>query len=476
MPAGPRGLKSRCLRSIALCALGTWLLLSITLLFVADRENSRSIDRALREMAQTILSFNEHGFEEVRTGPAPRADERIDPDDDGALIYQVWSVDGHLAYRSASAKDAPLTRGTPGYGRETWQGEEFRSFTTWNDAHTYQIRISAPTKKSRSHLHFLSVGVSAALLLAFSAFVILVQGQLKRSLAPLNATALSLATKSANDLSAIDPPRELPEVGLVFEEFNKFMTRVHRSVRQERRYANDAAHALRTPLSSLKILLTNVHTAPDDDERSETLAVMDDVIDRSARLVDQLLRLARIDRDPDGIDLEECVDLTQLAQVVIHDVSPLASRQDLMVKQVGATRDVWVRGNREILGLALSSLVENAVSFVEPNGIIVVEIVHESRSNLAWVRVHDDGPGVESKRRDEDCPATVTAMRPGSAHAQLGLPIVARVAEIHGGSAYIGASALLGGMAAIGLPGCIACEREMAASALLGSPTRLRNL
>lgn len=476
VPAAAQGLKSRCFRGIALGALATWVLLSIVLLFVADRETNRIFDRALREVAATILSFNEHELEEIGTGIAPRADERIDPDDD-ALVYQVWSIAGHLAYRSASAPDTPLTQGTPGYGRETWQGAEFRSLTTWNNAHTYQIRIAAPTKNSRSHFLLLSVGISAALLLALLGLMILVRRQLNRSFAPLEATAMSLATKSANDLSAIDPPRELPEVGPIFEEFNKLMTRVDRSVRQERRYANDAAHALRTPLSSLKILLTNVQTAPDDDERSETLAVMDGVIDRSARLIDQLLRLARVDRDPEGIDLEESVDLTQLAQVVIHDVSPLASRRDLSVKRVGSTQGVWVRGNREILGLALRSLVENAVSFVDHNGIVLVEVMHEARSNLAWVRVHDDGPGVESKLWDDDGSATVTGVRSGSAHAGLGLPIVARVAEIHGGSAYIGASALLGGaMAAIGLPGCVAYGREAAASELLGSPRGLSNL
>lgn len=456
----PRGLKSRCYQTIARVATLTWLTLSVGLLVVADRETTATFDRSLREIAATILSFSSHELLELRSEGGRAAAQRVDHGNESDLVYQVWNSDGALAYRSVMAPDVPLTPGAPGFGSAELHGASFRTFTAWNDAHTFQIRIAAPLAQRNAYFHFLSVGLSLALLATLLAFIALVRHQLNRSFAPLEATARLLATKSTDDLSAIETPRELPEIAPVIDAFNKLMTRVDRSVRQERRFADDAAHALRTPLSSLKILVTNVQRAVDEGARREALGMMDGVIERSAALVDQLLRLARIDRQPSGINLMETIDLTQMAQAIVDEFTPLATKRGLTVRRAGLNRAVWVRGNQSTLSVALRSLVENAVSFVPQFGTILVEVIHEHASGIAMLRVHDDGPGVERDLQDRVFSLFFKADRSDSANAGLGLPLVARIAQIHHGMAYVGVSPLLGGaMAVIRFP-CIDLQGE----------------
>ena len=139
--------------------------------------------------------------------------------------------------------------------------KDFRSYAAWNQEHTFQIRIAASPNEQDNYFLQLSVGISLALLFTFLSFMGIVKRQLNRSFAPLETTAKLLASKSPDDLSVLETPTELPEIAPVIEAFNSLMVRVEHSMRQERRFANDAAHALRTPLSSLKILMGNVQRA-----------------------------------------------------------------------------------------------------------------------------------------------------------------------------------------------------------------------
>jgi signal transduction histidine kinase len=281
----------------------------------------------------------------------------------------------------------------------------------------------------------------------------LVRRQLNRSFSPLESTARLLAEKSTADMSPIATPPGLPEIAPVIEAFNKLMGRVDRAQRQERRFGNDAAHALRTPLSSLKVLLRNLRVVQDEKSRQEALGLMEAVVQRSSELVDQLLRLARFDCEPEAVDLSQRIDLAELASTVIKELVPLAAEGKLLVRGSGAPRNVWVSGNRAMLAVALRALVENAVSFAPRYGTVLVELVHEEKAQFAMLCVHDDGPGVERDLQDRVFSLFFKVDRSDPAHAGLGLPLVARIAQIHGGIAYVGVSATLGGaMAVIRLP------------------------
>lgn len=453
MSKPPVGLKARCYRGVGWLAACTWIVISVGLVFFEDWQTDAMFDSALRQLAHTALSYSDHELSEIEREGGPRIDEHLEDHGEGPYIFQVWKRGHVLAYRSSHAPQIPLTSGQPGFADTLVDGVRFRAYTVWNEDQSFQIQMAASPERRDTYFAWRSLAVSFALLTALLIFMGLVRRQLGRSFAPLDTTAQVLAGKSPADLSAVPTPLELPELGPVIDAFNHLMARVDRSMRQEQRFANDAAHAFRTPLQSLKILTRNLRVASSSDQKREALDMIDQVVDKSSRLVDQLLQLARLDYQPDGLVMTDMVDLVVLAESVTAEIAALPSCSGAAIEVVARDRDVRVRGNADMLRLAVRNLVENAVSFAAPEGKVLIEVERDAIDNSAMVRVHDNGYGVPAPLRPRIFSLFFTVPRSGSVNAGLGLPLVARVLHTHSGSAHIDDSPLLGGaMAWIRLP------------------------
>jgi two-component system sensor histidine kinase QseC len=150
-------------------------------------------------------------------------------------------------------------------------------------------------------------------------------------------------------------------------------------------------------------------------------------VDRSTRLVEQMLRLARLDplaRLPGSTK----IDLAELAQDVaagVRDSVPEA-RIDLRLDENTPPVD----GDADLLSIALRNLIDNALRYSPPGSIVAVELGRHDGARLLCVS--DNGPGVS----DEDLPRLVERFYRGSeVNAEgsgLGLTIVHRIAELHG--------------------------------------------
>jgi signal transduction histidine kinase len=216
----------------------------------------------------------------------------------------------------------------------------------------------------------------------------------------------------------------LPEAGMPQEVLplvhavNAALDRLEEGFRGQREFTADAAHELRTPLS---ILRTQIDMIAD---RALAQSLRDDV-ESMSRLVNQLLEMAELETFVIGPG--ETADLVAVSAEVAAFLAPIALSHDKTVAVTGASGPLWVAGNADTLGRAIRNLVENGLAHTPPG--TTVEIAVDPAGIL---RVSDRGPGVPAAeheqifrrfwRRDR--------RRPGS--AGLGLPIVARIAEMHG--------------------------------------------
>ncbi len=250
---------------------------------------------------------------------------------------------------------------------------------------------------------------------------------------------LRLALRPLNRLSAAaalvgpeHPGVRLPEAGLPGEleplvgAINTGLARLERAIEAQRRFGGDAAHALRTPLA---VLTARIDLMADDAAKTALLAD----VDRMGRLVDQMLRLARLE----GMPLERPgpVDLRAVAVEAVSALAPLSVARGIELSLESEGQAVVARGNRDALLLAAQNLIENALAH-GPRG----SRVEVRTAGPATLLVLDRGPGVAEAER-----ATIfTRFRRGSARAQdgagvsgagLGLAIVAEIAAAHGGKA-----------------------------------------
>jgi len=218
-------------------------------------------------------------------------------------------------------------------------------------------------------------------------------------------------------LPTADIPREiLPLVIAV----NQALDRLEHGFRAQREFAADAAHELRTPLA---ILRTRIETLPESD----TARVLRRDVESMSRVVSQLLDAAELDTIV--VDGSDEADLHEVCVEVVEFIAPLALRQHKTIELTGTDRPVPIRGNSEMLRRAVRNLAENALNHTPEHSMIEVAVSAEG-----VVSVLDQGEGVDPADRELIFRRFWRRNRRAAGGAGLGLSIVRRIVEAHGGT------------------------------------------
>jgi signal transduction histidine kinase len=247
-----------------------------------------------------------------------------------------------------------------------------------------------------------------------------------RVLRPVRAVSDTARALSETDLSRrIAVPDSNDEIAELARTFNAMLDRLETAFADQRRFLDDAGHELRTPIT---IIRGHVELEGNDpDERRATRAVVLDELDRMARIVDDLLLLARAER-PDFLQPTD-VDLDLLTTELFAKCQALAERD----WRLAGTGLGIVRADRQRLTQAVMNLADNAVRHTGPGGVIELGSALGGGEAAIWLR--DSGPGVPLDQQDRIFERFTRdrggGRRPGS--AGLGLAIARGIARAHGG-------------------------------------------
>ncbi len=283
------------------------------------------------------------------------------------------------------------------------------------------------------------------LVLIGAAISALVYAGIARGLRPLQRLQAQLGEKGgqkpATALAPIEMRQAPQEVHSLAGAVNQLLAAVQRSVSQEKRFLNDAAHQLRTPLAGLKTQLDLAMRESDPAALKERLIKVNSGVERSSHLVHQLLRLARSEAD---IELAP-LDVAQLAADVAREAAPAALAAGVDFGYEGEEH-IQVRGNALLLGEALSNLIDNAVRYAGKGSTVTLRARTETlpahgvgadlvpAHTTVVLEVEDNGPGLAYETRARIFERFYRASDlPGG--AGLGLAIVQEVAQRHGGHA-----------------------------------------
>lgn len=256
-------------------------------------------------------------------------------------------------------------------------------------------------------------------------------GIARRAFRPLKEiTSTAAAINEAADLSArVAVPPGDHEFSRLAATFNQMFARLEGAFEAEKQFTADASHELRTPVSVIKSACEYAEKYGETpEEQRETLAMIHRQADRMAELIQQLLSITRLDQGTEGLRLEP-LDLAALVEGVCAE-QPYP-RQRLFCQVGGA---VWVRGDAGLLRRLLQNLIDNGFKYGTPQGHVWVTL--EGKGDTARLQVRDDGIGIPEDQQEKVWQRfyQVDPSRREGGGAGLGLAMVKKIAQLHGGT------------------------------------------
>ncbi|MEQ3551599.1 ATP-binding protein [Pseudonocardia nematodicida] len=266
------------------------------------------------------------------------------------------------------------------------------------------------------------VGTGTALLTAVGAW--LVSGRILRPLRDVAATAHAI---TGTDLSRRVPQhaRARDEIAELAGTLNAMLDRVQSGVQSQRRFVDDAGHELRTPITIVRGHL-GVLDPNDPEDVVDTVALVDDELERMNRLVSEMLALTRAEQP--SLLRPEVVDVGALTRELFDKLTGLADR-DWRLETVAHTR---ARLDPHRITQAVVALADNATRVTaEGDRISLGSRVVGDRLRI---RIADTGPGIPPADRQRVFRRFARGENaPRSDGAGLGLSIVEAIATTHGG-------------------------------------------
>jgi two-component system OmpR family sensor kinase len=308
--------------------------------------------------------------------------------------------------------------------------------------------------------------IAVVLLIGLGVFVVL-----RRGLRPIEAMAGQADRITAGDLTGltdrVTPHNPRSEVGRLGAALNGMLARIETglhereaSQEQMRRFFADASHELRTPLASLR---ANAELYQQGALRStdEVDEVMDRIVletRRMGRLVDDMLRLARLGQHP-GRSAEP-VDLTAVV-AGCAERARIADPERTWRVRVG--NGLGTVGDEELLRRAVDNLLMNVL--VHTPARTVGTITATRVGDRVAIEVSDDGPGVPPEALPHIFERFYRAGSYGTRGSGLGLAIAAEIAAAHGGTAEAARAFPRGLRIRLSLPGYASPRRIRTAAA-----------
>jgi two-component system sensor histidine kinase TctE len=445
--ARPRSLFGEILDWMLAPLLLLWPMSIAVTYLVAKSIANGPFDRALETdayvLARQIHPVN--GVAELALPDATR--DFLSADNVDKVFYQVLGTRGELV---GGDRDMPLPheedRPPPGlveFRDDVLRGNDIRvAYTTVEFPQTPDgalpvlVQVGETLDKRSQLANDIIKGVILPQFVILPLAIVLVWFGLSRGLAPLHALQSHIRARRPDDLSPLEARRAPPEIEPLVTSFNDLLTRLEQNMELQKRFIADAAHQMKTPLAGLR---TQAELALRQDVSEEVHRSLEQIAtssEHAARLVTQLLALARAENRLSG-QIFVPVEITEVARSAVRDWVQAALAKQMDLGYEGPEEAVEIDGNPVMLREMLSNLIDNAIRYTPVGGRITVRVRPDATSQQVHLEVEDTGLGIPVAERERVVERFYRILDREGDGSGLGLAIVREIATMHGGALSI---------------------------------------
>ena len=319
--------------------------------------------------------------------------------------------------------------------RDSGSGKRWRAFVVRDPVRGLIVRVGEPIGMRWLRVLHMIGGVSASLAVVYVLLIVMTWFGMRRVLRPVTELAHSISGRPQGSLEPVSPLLVFQETAPLVDEINSLLDGTRQHLQEERGFLADAAHELRTPLAAVGMQAHALILANTQEGRSSALSELNAGLKRVSHLAQQLLTSARVDVRRTHASFRQ-ENLAALARERAASLSLLAMQKSIEL-ELHAPETLPVEIDRFGMGSVFDNLIDNAIRYTPEGGRIDIRL---GRTNEGiCLDVCDTGPGIPEAEREKvlqrfyRLPGNLV---PGSG---LGLSIVQRVVELHGGRLELGA-------------------------------------
>jgi two-component system sensor histidine kinase ChvG len=233
-------------------------------------------------------------------------------------------------------------------------------------------------------------------------------------------------------------PSRRDEIGLLARALSDMSQALRQRMDATEAFAADVAHELKNPLASLRSAVDTMDRVSDPDLRAQLLAVIHDDVQRLDRLITDIADASRLDAELSRARFEE-IDIGAMIEGLLTTRETRGLNEGVRIafaRPRAGTAVVSGDGSR--LTRMIENLIDNAISFSPPGGLVRIDATRDGDDIV--ISVEDDGPGVPAEAREAIFRRFHSVRPEGEAfgrHSGLGLAIAKAIVDGHSGTIIV---------------------------------------
>lgn len=219
---------------------------------------------------------------------------------------------------------------------------------------------------------------------------------------------------------------------------------------QEQNFSSDASHELRTPLAGMRLQAQIAQRAKDPEQRERALNNIVLAVDRSTRLVEQLLNYSRLSKRR-TIAEQSTISLNEICRQAVSKYASIAREKQLhFTANLDAQEEIKIVANKDQITAMVENALLNSLQHAPSDGQFKVCL--KTDAHKVTLNIEDSGNGINAADRDQVLVPFQRSTDGRQKGTGLGLAICQRVAQLHDGTLQLGDSELGGLQVKITLP------------------------